>query len=867
MGTYLHLSFLLLAALLTSTLSSFAAQPLHRQIDALIAKAHPEGQAGLVDDADYLRRVYLALHGVIPSADKAREFFADKAPDKRAKLVDALLADAQLARWMAVSFDIMLMERRPEAHTKSQPWRDWLEESFKANKPWDALVREIVTADGVDEKTRHIARWLLERQADPNALTKDVGRVFLGRDVSCSQCHDHPRIDDYLQRDYAGIQAFFARTYLFQPDNKKPAIVGEQAVGETTYLSVFTKVGGDAQPRLPGAQAIADPSRGDWLVAPDSKNKALRPIPKESRRALLASALGDGKHPAFRRNIANRLWAFVFGRGIVEPLDLHHSANPPSNPALLDLLAEQVAAMKFDMRGFVRELALTDAFQRSLDLPAMPPGVAQIKGMLPGLQQQATALEKTQGELEAQFRKDQKALVEAQLVAEPTRAELIKLDAAVAAAQKVVDDAATPLKTAGDLLKTRRDEHSALLAEQTKLEAEVASAAPAPVKPEAPKPAAKPPTIPPAPTPEVKPPLPQPKPSAAKPKEQAVAVTTPAKPAPKPDDKASVEAKPASAAAAKAAPPPKSAPKPAPTVTPAVALKAMKTKVAAAAWALAAAEKDVETKNATHAAKLPALKLAQQAADKVREKTKGFAHGIDELQNAFVALEARKEAGRIKARDAAALVAQLKTALAAASPDKNSEAREALTNAWSRSFAANDLLPLTPEQLCWSALQATGQTDAMRKAAAAQYDAKHKPTAAAKADAQKQAERHAAIEAIEASVREKRRAFEGPFITAFGGAAGQPQTDFFATPEQALYFENGGVLRGWATSLATSIASKPDTRAMAEELYLSTLTRLPNSDELADVEALLKARPEKKAAALADYAWALVTSVEFRFSH
>jgi hypothetical protein len=864
MGTYLHLSFLLLAALLTSTLSSFAAQPLHRQIDALIAKAHPEGQAGLVNDADYLRRVYLALHGVIPSADKAREFFADKAPDKRAKLVDALLADAQFARWMAVSFDIMLMERRPEAHTKSQPWRDWLEESFKANKPWDALVREIVTADGADEKTRRIARWLLERQADPNALTKDVGRVFLGRDVSCSQCHDHPRIDDYLQRDYAGIQAFFARTYLFRPDNKKPAIVGEQVVGETTYLSVFTKVGGDAQPRLPGAQAIADLSKGEWLVAPDSKNKALRPIPKESRRALLASALGDGKHPAFRRNIANRLWAFVFGRGIVEPLDLQHSANPPSNPALLDLLAEQGAAMKFDMRGFVRELALTDAFQRSLDLPAMPPGVAQIKGMLPGLQQQATALEKTQGELESQFRKDQKALVEAQLVAEPTRAELIKLDAAVAAAQKVVDDAATPLKTAGDLLKTRRDEYSALLAEQTKLEAEVASAAPAPVKPEAPKPAAKPPTIPPAPTPEVKPPLPQPKPSAAKPKEQAVAVTTPAKPAPKPDAKASVEAKPASAAAAKAAPPPKPAPKPAPAVTPVVALKAMKTKVAAADRALAAAEKDVETKKATHAAKLPALKLAQQAADKVREKMKGFAHGIDELQNAFVALEARKEAGRIKARDAAALVAQLKTALAAASPDKNSEAREALANAWSRSFAANDLLPLTPEQLCWSALQATGQTDAMRKAAAAQYDAKHKPTAADKADAQKQAERHAAIEA---SVREKQRAFEGPFITAFGGAAGQPQTDFFATPEQALYFENGGVLRGWATSLATSIASKPDTRAMAEELYLSTLTRLPNSDELADVEALLKARPEKKAAALADYAWALVTSVEFRFSH
>jgi len=788
--------WLTLVSALASALAT--AEPLHQRIDALIAKAHPEGQAGIVNDADYLRRIHLALHGVIPSATQAREFFADASPDKRAKLVDALLVDAQFARWMAVSFDIMLMERRAEAHTKSQPWRDWLEESFRANKPWDALVREIVAADGADEKTRHIARWLLERQADPNALTKDVGRVFLGRDVSCSQCHDHPRIDDYLQRDYAGIQAFFARTYLFRPDNKKPGLIAEQATGETTYQSVFTKVGGDTKPRLPGAADIVDASKGEWLVPPNDKDKKLRPIPKESRRALLGAALGDGKHPAFRRNIANRLWAVVFGRGLVEPLDLHHSANPPSNPALLDLLAEQIAAMNFDMRAFIRELALTQAFQRSLDLPAIPPGIAQIKTMLPALEKQAAELETAQAVVEEQFRKDQKALVDAQLLAEPTRAELIKLDTAVAAAQKGADDAAAPLKKAEDLLKAKRDEHNALLAEETKLKEKLSAAA--------------------GPT------------------------QTPAKP----------EAK---------APAPAAPPKPAPTA----AMKALTSKIAAAAKSLVALEKDAAAKKAAHGAKSQALLTAKQNTETARAKMNGFSHGIDEKQAAFVVLEARKEADRIKARDAAALVSQLKTALAAAeSGDKKPEAREALAAVWSRSFAANDLLPLTPEQMCWSALQATGQTDAFRKTSAAQYDAKHKPTDADKADPKKQAERNAAIDA---AVREKQRAFEAPFVTAFGGAAGQPQTDFFATPEQALYFENGGVLRGWATTLASATATKTDARAMAEELYLSTLTRMPDAAEIADVEAILAKRPNKKSEALADYAWALVTSVEFRFSH
>ena len=454
-----------------------AEESLHGKIDALIAAAHPEGQAAIAGDADYLRRVCLALHGVIPTATQARVFFADAAPDKRAKLVDTLLADPQYAKWMAVRFDVMLLERRGDAHTKTLPWREWLEESIRANKPWDVLVRELLTADGADEKTRHIARWLLEREADPNALTKDAARLFLGRDIGCSQCHNHPRIDDYLQRDYAGLQAFFSRTYLFRPDTNKPGLVGEQAAGETTYTSVFTKVGGETKPRLPNEPEVAEPAPGEWAVPPNEKDKNVRPIPKASRRALLAAALGDGHHPAFRRNIANRLWALVFGRGLVEPLDLQHSANPPANPALLDLLADQIAAMKFDTRAFIRELALTDAFQRTLDVPELAPEVTKAAAeKMPVLEQEAAALATALASIEAEVSAVQKATVEAQRAAEPVKAEKVKQDAAAAEAKKIADAAAAEQKKIEDALAAKRDAQKTLAEAAAKVNEAVAKA-------------------------------------------------------------------------------------------------------------------------------------------------------------------------------------------------------------------------------------------------------------------------------------------------------------------------------------------------------------------------------------------------------
>ena len=162
-------------------------------------------------------------------------------------------------------------------------------------------------------------------------------------------------------------------------------------------------------------------------------------------------------------------------------------------------------------------------------------------------------------------------------------------------------------------------------------------------------------------------------------------------------------------------------------------------------------------------------------------------------------------------------------------------------------------------------MQATGQFEPHHAAAVSEWDAKNKLSEADQQNPAKQAERTTGIEKL---YREKIRGYESQFVRSFGGAPGQPQSDFFATPEQALYFENGGTLRAWAGALAGRVAALPDPAAMSEEVYLSILTRMPTAGETAEIAGTLaNVAPDKKQQALSDYVWAFLTSVEFRFSH
>lgn len=353
--------------------SACAQAPLNERIDHLITAGNTEFDkqaAPLASDAEFVRRIFLDLTGTIPTADAVRAFLGATATDKRAKLIDRLLASPEHARRMATVFDVMLMERRLAKHVPQAQWTEFLRASFAANKPWDQLVGEMLAADGTDPKTRPAAKFYLDREAEPNVLTRDISRLFLGMNLQCCQCHDHPLVDEYKQDHYYGIYAFLNRSFLFT-DKSKGAVLAEKAEGEVSFQSVFdpAKVTKTTGSRLPGGKLVAEPKfdKGkEYTVAPAN---GVRPVPKFSRRAELASCMAAANDVPFKRNAANRLWALMMGRGLVHPLDMDHSANPPSHPELLTLLADEFAARKFDIRAYLRALALTKTYQRSSELP------------------------------------------------------------------------------------------------------------------------------------------------------------------------------------------------------------------------------------------------------------------------------------------------------------------------------------------------------------------------------------------------------------------------------------------------------------------------------------------------------------------
>jgi hypothetical protein len=345
---------------------------LHVDIDRLVEAATPEFAslaAPLSSDEAFVRRVYLDLAGTIPTAEQARAFLADPSLEKRTSLIDELLASPQHARRMQYVLDEMLMERRAGTDVPNVEWETWLRESFHNNKPWDQLVTEILSADGADEKLRPAAKFYLDRKFDIDLVTRDIGRVFLGVDLECAQCHDHPSIDDYLQRHYYGLSAFLKRSYLFTDSKSKKKMLGEKAEGDVKFTSVFTAEEGQTDPRVMNLPGIPDPKPAKELYVAKPAGK-VRGIPTYSRRMQFAKAMITDDNVDFRTNIVNRLWALMMGRGLVEPLEIRHSANAPSHPKVLQLLADEFLAHKYNIRWLIRELALTKTYQRSSKAPS-----------------------------------------------------------------------------------------------------------------------------------------------------------------------------------------------------------------------------------------------------------------------------------------------------------------------------------------------------------------------------------------------------------------------------------------------------------------------------------------------------------------
>ncbi|WP_395751105.1 DUF1549 domain-containing protein [Prosthecobacter sp.] len=359
--------------MLLLTASSAAAEPsTAEKIDSLFAAKNKAQKVTAADDAEFLRRVWLDFDGGIPTADEARSFFAEEAPDKRSKLIEKLIAAPRFAVRMAEAFNVMLMERRGE----NEAWKAWLVNAFQTNEPWDAMVREMLAPDFLHEKQRGAGYFITRRlekvgqqDTDYPGLTRDVGRMFMGIDLQCCQCHRHLSVGDYKQIDFNGLFAVYQNLKLQATDEKhKTPWVSEGLItAKYEFASVLTSKKSQTAPRVPfGEEVMIPASAADegWLIKPDRKTKEVGQ-PKFSPLHEIAQRLPAPENPLFARNIANRVWFLLMGKGIVEPLDLHHSDNPPANPELLDFLAKELTSHQFDLRWLIREIAHTQSYQRS----------------------------------------------------------------------------------------------------------------------------------------------------------------------------------------------------------------------------------------------------------------------------------------------------------------------------------------------------------------------------------------------------------------------------------------------------------------------------------------------------------------------
>ena len=345
-----------------------AQDSLHERIDALIEAKAGGPLAAQSTDAEFVRRIYLDFAGRIPTAEEARAFLADGDSAKRPKLIDKLLAGGEYPKRMSQVFHVMLMERLGD----HKEWQKYLHDSFAANKPWDVIARELLNPTAEDEATRGAALFFSKRlenygqnPVDVPGMVRDVGRLFMGIDVQCCQCHDHLFVDDYKQEYYQGLFAFVGQATLRQGESF-PAISEKPLTKKVEFMSVFVKEPKTVGPYLPGMKETEIPvfaNGEEWEVKPDPKSKNPGKL-KFSTLRILSEQLPTSDNQLFKKNIANRLWWLMLGRGLVHPLDMQHAGNAPSHPELLELLSSEFAAHKFDMKWLLREIALSRAYQR-----------------------------------------------------------------------------------------------------------------------------------------------------------------------------------------------------------------------------------------------------------------------------------------------------------------------------------------------------------------------------------------------------------------------------------------------------------------------------------------------------------------------
>lgn len=314
-----------------------------RRVDALLAERWQKAgvqSAESASDGELLRRLHLDLVGIIPDVWEVQSYLDDDSPEKYARLVDRLLASPAHATHLSNVWRDMLLPRKfdPQQIAGMIGVQNWLRRQFVENRRYDRIVADLLVATGGGETGP--ALFYTALGVKPEELGMTTARLFLGLRLDCAQCHDHP-FDRWKQQDFWGYAAFFARVKPNERDPRSMQLV-DASSGEVKLPESETVV----PPRYPGGVLVDAQELG-------------------TRRQQLAIWMVSRDNPYLSRATVNLVWAQLFGRGLVEPLDDFSEHNPASHPELLQTLADAFVASGYDLQALYRTLVATRAYQQS----------------------------------------------------------------------------------------------------------------------------------------------------------------------------------------------------------------------------------------------------------------------------------------------------------------------------------------------------------------------------------------------------------------------------------------------------------------------------------------------------------------------
>ncbi len=323
----------------------------HNYIDQLIdaklqrLKIQP---SDMVDDAGFLRRVSLDLTGQLPDPNDVRAFLADTTPSKvkRSRLIDKLIGSPSfIDHWTLKWGDLLQANRKYLGEKGVYAFDEWIRESIGANKPYDKMVREILSSNGSSYDNPAANFFRVTR--DPKPTMEKTTQVFLGVRMVCAQCHDHP-FERWTQNQYYEMSAFYSALGI-RPGYE----VGEEIVYDQRE---------DFDMKHPKDGRVMKPN----FIVPAAYGGSGPPPADSHRRRALAEWITAKDNPFFAKSTVNRVWSYFFGRGIIDPVDDIRASNPPSNTALLDALTKDFIDRGFDLRHLMRAIVNSRTYQSSL---------------------------------------------------------------------------------------------------------------------------------------------------------------------------------------------------------------------------------------------------------------------------------------------------------------------------------------------------------------------------------------------------------------------------------------------------------------------------------------------------------------------